>query len=283
MKKTRHSIDSFGISKVSLSSIRIEKLEVRVKPKVPFPHKHDFYQLILITAGSGEHAIDFKNYKVSKHQFYLLKPGQIHSWSMSSTIRGWVIEFNHNSIHTESNSPNLIGQLDYTPDLITLKKNEHGLILNITELMQTEFLANHELSDISLRSLLSTLLVQVIKLTGIKKSEKIQGEGLLEKFKSLVEEKFKQEHRVEFYADALGVTPKALTMQITRALGRAPRLIIQDRFILEAKRYLAYSELAIADVGAEIGFEDANYFSRFFKLHEKMTPAQFRIKATTRR
>ena len=47
--RIHHSIDSFGILEVSLSNIRIEKIEERIKPKVAFPHRHDFFQVILIT------------------------------------------------------------------------------------------------------------------------------------------------------------------------------------------------------------------------------------------
>jgi AraC family transcriptional activator of pobA len=48
--------------------------------------------------------------------------------------------------------------------------------------------------------------------------------------------------------------------------------------MMEARRYLAFSNLSIAEIGYELGFQDANYFTRFFRLHEKMTPAAFRKK-----
>lgn len=280
--KTLHPIDSFGISKVSLSSIRVEKLEDRVAPKVPFPHKHDFYQLILITSGGGDHSVDFKKYKVQKTQFYLLKPAQIHTWSLDAQIRGWVVEFNESTLTFSGNSLNLIQQLEYAPDLIALKKNEFLMMEKIIQQMSEEFEISKELMDECLKAHLSTLLIHILRHTGLKTPDKIKHEGILDKFRILVETHFKEEHRVEFYAKSLGTTAKALTMQITRALGRSPRLLIQDRFLLEAKRYLAYSELNISDVGFKIGFEDANYFSRFFKLHERMTPAQFRERFSNR-
>jgi AraC family transcriptional activator of pobA len=65
-------------------------------------------------------------------------------------------------------------------------------------------------------------------------------------------------------------------MQLSRSIGKPPRTLIQERILLESKRYLAFSSLSIADIGYKLGFEDANYFTRFFRLHEKKTPAQFR-------
>ena len=274
--KKHHPIDAFGISKVSLSSIRVERLEERIHPKVAFPHKHDFYQLILITSGSGQHFIDFKQHKVTKLQLYMMKPGQIHTWILAPGTQGLVIEFNRNSLE------NLIEDIDYTEDVLQLKSNPDFVTLETTaRLMLEEFRSSKDLMDISLKGLLSSFLAQVIRLTGIKARPIHQKENVIDKFKLLLEKNFKREHRVEFYAQELGVTPKALTMQLSRTLGKAPRLLIQDRFLLEAKRYLAYSDMSIAEIGFEIGFEDANYFTRFFKLHERVTPAQFRIKSST--
>ena len=99
---------------------------------------------------------------------------------------------------------------------------------------------------------------------------------IIENFKKLVESNFKEAHAVGYYADKLGVTSKALTMQLTRSIGKPPRLLIQERILLEAKRYLAFSNVSVAEIGYIIGFEDANYFIRFFRLHENKTPAQFR-------
>lgn len=257
MKKL-HSIDAFGISKVSLSSIRVERLEERINPKVAFPHKHDFYQLILITHGSSQHDIDFKQHKLARYQLYVMKPGQIHTWMLAPGTQGLVVEFNRNSLE------NLIEDVDYSDDLLQLKKGPDFEALEKTAgLMLEEFNSGKELMDISLKGLLSSFLVQVLRLSGVKARPIHQKENLVDNFKILVERKFKEEHRVEYYAKELKVTPKALTMQLSRTLGKAPRLIIQDRFLLEAKRYLAYSDMSISEIGFEIGFEDANYFQDF--------------------
>jgi len=271
---TLHPIDSFGIKRVSLSSIRIEKLENRVNPLVPFPHKHDFYQLIVVTAGTGTHQVDFTTFKIAKNQMFLLKPAQVHSWKLQN-IKGYVVEFNRDSLQGISlHAPDLIKQLDFTPDALILKAPEFEIIKDLSVMMLNEFMGEKEFSDLSLRGYLMAFLIQILRNSPLNKQMK--NIDSLEKFRNLVEMNFKTEHRVEFYAKEMGITPKALTMQLSRLTGKAPRLLIQERFILEAKRYLAYSALPVADIGYELGFEDANYFTRFFRLHTKITPAQFR-------
>jgi AraC family transcriptional activator of pobA len=267
-----HPIDAFGILKVSMSGIRIERLEERKVPKVPFPHKHDFFQIILIAQGSGRHQIDFQDYPVTKRQIFIIKPGQVHSWQLQKNVQGFVIEFNRESL------PDFNEQLTYSADEFILKDKNFETMVQIIKIMEAEFIARKELYDVCLRNYLAGFLIQLYRedLTDRNKSLKLT--NLIDQFRLLVEENYKTEHRVEFYAQKLKVTPKALTMQITRSLGKSPRDLIQDRFLLESKRLLAFSHLGVSEIGYELGFDDANYFTRLFKKHVKQTPAQFRKK-----
>jgi AraC-like DNA-binding protein len=101
-------------------------------------------------------------------------------------------------------------------------------------------------------------------------------EVVLVQFQNKVEEKFKTEHGLEYYADQLGISPRALTMRTTRHLKKSGREVIFDRLLLEAKRMLAYTEHSISNIGYELGFDDANHFSRFFKMQSGQTAQVFR-------
>jgi AraC-like DNA-binding protein len=56
----------------------------------------------------------------------------------------------------------------------------------------------------------------------------------------------------------------------------APLLIIQNRVILEAKRLLYYTDKSAKEIAFELGFEDAAYFSNFFKKHTSLSPSLFK-------
>ncbi len=49
-----------------------------------FPHRHDFYQIVLFTQGGGSHGIDFQTFEVRPHQIYYMAPGQIHTWNFDA-------------------------------------------------------------------------------------------------------------------------------------------------------------------------------------------------------
>lgn len=254
-----------------MSGIRVEKLEDRTKPKVPFPHKHDFYQILLISEGSGIHQIDFEKYVIGKNQIFIMRPGQIHSWKFSKKTRGLVIEFNRDAV-----DKSLLNRLHNSKESFSIQSNEdYRFFLKTAEAMAREFSEAKEMYNLSLHGYLTGLLAQITRESVIDGFH-FKSLSVIERFQNLVEINYKKEHRVEFYANELGIPAKSFTMQITRAIGKSPRNIIQERFILEAKRLLAFSSFSINEIGQELGFEDANYFTRFFRLHEGVTPLNFR-------
>lgn len=274
--KTLHSIDEFGIRKVSMSNIRIEKLEDRIRPTVAFPHKHDFFQIMIVTGGTGWHQIDFKKFKLSAHQTFLMKPGQMHSWDLSKGVKGFVVEFNYQSLNSFKESARIINDLSFSPDEHVFKdKSDFEDLVKLTEIMINEFKLAREMSDLSLQGYLTSFLIHIIRSyqTQVNQQKTL---STIERLRDLVEKNYKNSHGVEFYAKELKTSAKALTMQLSRSIGKPPRQMIQERILLEAKRYLAFSDLSIAEIGYELGFDDANYFTRFFRQHEKKTPAKFR-------
>lgn len=273
--RTLHSIEELGISKVSLNFIRVEPVEDRMKPKIAFPHRHDFYQIMLITAGSGIHQIDFKKFRVQKHQVFIMKPGQVHTWDLGPKTKGVMVEFHAESLQTGLSSiPDLISKIDNSQEALDLTRKDFDQLLIPAQMMMRELREKRPFSDVCLQSYLIGFLAQLSRITD--PSPLTRDLSILERLKALIEEHYREERSVGFYAKKLKLTSKALTMKVTRISGHSPRHFIQARGLLEAKRLLAYSSLTIADIGFETGLEDANYFSRFFKAHEKMSPQQFR-------
>jgi AraC-like DNA-binding protein len=45
---------------------------------------------------------------------------------------------------------------------------------------------------------------------------------------------------------------------------------------MEAKRMLRYSDRPVKEIAYELGFEDVQAFSRFFKKLENMSPSDFK-------
>ncbi|ULT24850.1 helix-turn-helix domain-containing protein [Sphingobacterium sp. E70] len=58
----------------------------------------------------------------------------------------------------------------------------------------------------------------------------------------------------------------------------SPSSLIQKRIMLEAKRYLNYTDRSAKEIAYQLGFISPAHFSRFFKQHAGDTISAFRDK-----
>lgn len=99
---------------------------------------------------------------------------------------------------------------------------------------------------------------------------------VIRNFSFLVEVHYKSKHTVSEYADLMNKPAKSLTNLFAQHIDKSPLQIIQDRIFLEAKRMLLNSERSIKETAFELGFEDIQSFSRFFKNKQGISPKEFR-------
>jgi AraC-like DNA-binding protein len=62
------------------------------------------------------------------------------------------------------------------------------------------------------------------------------------------------------------------------ASGSSPKALIEQRLILEAKRLLAHTGLAVEAIATKVGFSEPTNFVKFFRRHGGMRPLDFRAK-----
>ena len=103
-----------------------------------------------------------------------------------------------------------------------------------------------------------------------------RADDIFSKFIRLLNEFHVRERTVGFYAEKLCLSPKYFSKLIRMATGRSAPDWIDSYVILEAKNYLKYSDISIKEVVARLHFSDQPTFTKFFKAHTGLTPAQFR-------
>ena len=99
---------------------------------------------------------------------------------------------------------------------------------------------------------------------------------IVREFNFLVEQNFKTIHSVQDYASLLNKSPKTLSNLFSIVSKKTPLQIIHERKCIEAKRLLRYTDKSIKEIGYEIGFEDIQTFSKFFKKMENTSPSDFK-------
>ncbi len=94
--------------------------------------------------------------------------------------------------------------------------------------------------------------------------------------RNLVDEFFRTERLLGFYAEKLGMTVDRLNDHVKRATGVTAGHLIRQRVLTESKRQLVFTAQPIHDIAAELAFADASHFARFFRKHTGITPHEFR-------
>lgn len=99
---------------------------------------------------------------------------------------------------------------------------------------------------------------------------------IVREFNFLVEQHFKEKHTVAEYATILNKSPKTISNLFGKVSEKSPLQIIQNRIMIEVRRLLRYTEMPVSEIGYQVGYQDIQSFSRFFKKHEGVSPSQFR-------
>jgi AraC family transcriptional activator of pobA len=94
--------------------------------------------------------------------------------------------------------------------------------------------------------------------------------------RTLVDEYFRREHQLGFYAEKLGMTVDRLNDHVKRATGVTAGHLIRQRLLTEAKRQLVFTTQPIQDIAEELSFSDPSHFARFFRKQTGTTPHEFR-------
>jgi len=165
------------------------------------------------------------------------------------------------------------------PPVITLKEKDILSFEAMFTIFKEEFETKDHVQGEMLRALLKRLLIKSSRL--ILEMKDLTGTpskqlDILRKFHVLVEQHFKQKHKVSDYAELLFKSPKTLSNVFKKAGYPTPLTIINDRIILEAKRLLLFSNSSADQIGYELGYKESSHFSKFFKLHSGLPPAEFR-------
>lgn len=77
-------------------------------------------------------------------------------------------------------------------------------------------------------------------------------------------------------ADALAVSVATLCRTARENSGKTVGALVLEGRLAQAKRLLAGTELPVAEVAAQVGIADYNYFSRLFRRETQVSPRRYR-------
>lgn len=81
---------------------------------------------------------------------------------------------------------------------------------------------------------------------------------------------------VKELAEVEHLTPDALSKRFARVFKMPLSHYLADVRMRRARELVLHSELSIGEIARELGFADSQYFQRFFKQHDGVTPGNYR-------
>jgi len=274
--------------KLGIESLRLSELLGRVSPNhFALPQRPAFHLLMLFTAGSGDHFLDFRRVKCKAGTLVHARPGQVQQFVLGQKLEADILLFTSEFIFPAFSAADgtAFGTLidDIVPeDVMDLRHDALESVGGVMSAIKRGYnkADGSKLSAVILQHLLYAMLLTIagyyVKCDAPSMTD--SHSRTFQKFRRAVDAKFTQTRRVEDYAKAIGCSAKSLRRACMMACGSSPKALIEQRLILEAKRLLAHTGLMVEAIATEVGFSEPTNFVKFFRRHGGMRPLDFRVK-----
>ena len=95
-----------------------------------------------------------------------------------------------------------------------------------------------------------------------------------EQFLRLVEQNFRQQHSLDWYASQMSITTKRLGICVKQTSGRTAADWIERHRLLEAVHLLRGGKLSVKETSFRLGFPNLSTFGTWFKRHTGASPSR---------
>jgi AraC family transcriptional regulator, transcriptional activator of pobA len=265
--------------------ISLQKLAQRV-PFRHIPHRHDFYHVAWIEAGTGTFIRDDKDYSIKAGSLIFVPPGQVHTWESKEALHGYILSFEPTLLFSQTDRPHrLFHELTQWSAIaksqIEVSGNAYELLKRKFEDLAGEFCASQEFREEMLRTEITGILIFLHRLCRVPAKVETMDHfhSVTNRFLALLEKEEGRFYRANHYVSALSVDARAFVNAVLSETGKSPSVWIRDRTLLEARRLLAYTDLTISEIAYRLNFRNVSYFVRFYRRLAGVSPGTARAKS----
>tara|TARA_R110002049_G_scaffold74578_1_gene192158 strand:+ start:168 stop:1199 length:1032 start_codon:yes stop_codon:yes gene_type:complete len=279
MKKipVRHLKDSFFEDRFSIRAIEPLVANVDLIHEL---HRHDFYFILFIKNGNGEHEIDFVKHVVKDFSVFFIRPGQVHQLKLQKGSSGFMIQFTSDFYAPKEVPAMQVLRKVSNKNLCQLSEMRIEQIYLLLNSILQEFTQKQERYTEVIKSYLNVLFISIARQSyhpnKIPNEAKLYAQERLEELQDLLEKNIHTKKQVNDYAEMLSMTPYQLNAITKASLKKTVSELINEYIILEAKRILIGTVSQVNQVADTLGYDDPSYFIRFFKKQTGLTPEAFR-------
>ncbi len=261
------------------------------------PHRHNFFELVFIEAGTGFQCINYQQVPYASQNVFLLPPLDCHSFKLSTPTRFVFLRFTH-QLFAQSSSPGIdfrawFQQLSYilltynrvAGDLVADPQDKQHLI-DCLRLIQTEYARNTAFSTALIQSALVTvlsLLARHVEAALLATPDTAPGRRFMEVLNHIQHHLFDNSRlSIAALAAHTGIAPSYFGEYFRQHAGEALHAYVTKARLKIAEARLLHSDYTVKEMAFELGFTDTRHFTRTFKKYYGCTTQEFKQRGQLR-
>ncbi|MBT31744.1 MAG: AraC family transcriptional regulator [Thalassobius sp.] len=257
--------------------------------KLPNPHIKSFYKISFLRNVSGQLKYGQRYYDFEEGGMIFIAPHQvIETYTNQSDHSGYALLF-HPDLLLNTPLANKIKQYGFfsydVNETLHLSESEKKTIISIFTVIEDEL--KLPIDDFSQDIIISQIELLLNYSNRFYKRQfitrKAVNSDILQKLENYLDEYLKNEQAltngiptVQALADIVNLSPSYLSDMLRSLIGRNAQQFIHDKLIEKAKELLSTTNLSIAEIAYQLGFEYSQSFSRLFKTKTDLSPIEFR-------
>jgi AraC family transcriptional regulator, transcriptional activator of pobA len=269
---------------------RFEDISPDTRLELP-PYRNSFFSihLFLPLAGSGfTGRINAAEHRVDQALITFTSPGQILQWKRSGPLSGFCIQFTHQFIQLNDRVRRTVDEFPFFnynsfPPL-ALEASRRQTVVEVCEKILSEQARGEPFSLSILRGYTDILLYLAKRLYLLQaapvevnmKPAPTRAYKITHDFQKLIWQHLSSKKTIEEYAGMLNLSPKHLSETIKQATGKNASQLIQEALLQESIYLLEQTDLTVAEITFELGFENQSNFAKFFRKHTGANPTEYR-------
>lgn len=252
-------------------------------------HTHNFYELVIITGGKGEHFVNQDRYSVQAGDIFVLKGEDAHGFRDLQNLTLYNICYQQEKIHSfHSDIRQLAGyhalflleplyrKSDTFKSRLHLTYQEMLGIQTVLTQLKEEFDFGEEGTNTMIEGLFCQLCVMLSRLYTGKCEPVKQTAVRIATAVSYMERHYTENIHLQQLADMTHLSVSQFSKIFRQVYHLSPMDYLQQLRLEKACRVLRESSMSITEVALLCGFTDSNYFSRIFKKRMGKSPLKWK-------
>ncbi|MGI6174870.1 MAG: AraC family transcriptional regulator [Christensenellales bacterium] len=243
-------------------------------------HMHnDVTELLFVSEGSGDFIIGNKSYNVKKGNILIYNRGVLHDEKSNPDYPLKAYTCGMTNLFIKDMEPNMLLPPNVSP--VLKSDNYFHLVESLFEFMISEALSGQPHAEQTCQFLLCTILSIVVQLVASHNDfDSVETKTLGYRIKQFIDDNYTKDIKLKDISDNLYISPYYLAHVFKKEVGFSPVQYIINRRIGEAQSLLLQTNMSVAKIAKQVGYENANYFNILFKKTTGVSPGKFRQVAT---